>query len=172
MKKFLFSIFIFSTITAAAQNAEVSRDASGNKILKGFINAQELKKDTSFTWYAQSTKTYVPEAGALAAFTAQKDSVYILAFGGTWCGDTKQILPQIITLTESAGWSPSHFTLLGVDRAKKTVNNLTEAFNVSYVPTFIVLKGGKEIGRVVEWGTTGRVDKELGAIVAKSIEKK
>lgn len=167
MKKIFLALSIFSAVTAAAQNPEVSRDASGNKILKGFINPQELKKDTAFGWYAQNTKTYVPDAGALAAFKAQKDSVYILAFGGTWCGDTKQILPQIITLTEAAGWAPNRFTLLGVDRSKKTVNNLAETFGVTYVPTFIVLKNGKEIGRVVEWGSTGRVDKELGAIVRK-----
>jgi len=34
------------------------------------------------------------------------------------------------------------------------------------VPTIIVLKDGKEIGRVVEYGKTGMFDKELGEIIS------
>jgi hypothetical protein len=36
------------------------------------------------------------------------------------------------------------------------------------VPTFIVLKNGKEIGRVVEYGKFGMPDKEIGEIVSKA----
>ena len=32
--------------------------------------------------------------------------------------------------------------------------------------TFIVMKGGKEVGRVIEYGKNGRWDKEIGEIVA------
>jgi hypothetical protein len=35
------------------------------------------------------------------------------------------------------------------------------------VPTFIILQNGKEMGRVVEYGKTGNVEKELADIVAK-----
>ncbi len=49
--------------------------------------------------------------------------------------------------------------------AKKTLHHLAEAFQVTNVPTFIVLKNGKEIGRVVEYGRYGMIDKELGEIV-------
>jgi hypothetical protein len=35
------------------------------------------------------------------------------------------------------------------------------------VPTFIVLRDGQEVGRVVEYGNTGNIEKELAAIVAK-----
>ena len=43
-------------------------------------------------------------------------------------------------------------TLIGVDREKKTLSHLSEALNVTNVPTIIVLKNGKEMGRVVEYG--------------------
>jgi hypothetical protein len=55
---------------------------------------------------------------------------------------------------------------LGVDRSKKTIQHLSEAFNILNVPTIIVLKDGKEIGRVVEYGKTGMFDKELGEIIS------
>ena len=53
----------------------------------------------------------------------------------------------------------------GVNRAKKSLGNIADAFNIVNVPTIIVMKGGKEVGRVVEYGTTGKWDKELAALL-------
>lgn len=139
----------------------------GTKILKGFITKQELATDAAFPWFAEGAKGYVPEPGALAAFKGAKDSIHILVFGGTWCGDTKALFPKFFALTDAAGITADHMTILGVDRSKKTVHRLAEAFDVTRVPTFIVLKGGKEVGRVVEYGKYGVFDKELGDIVSK-----
>jgi hypothetical protein len=69
-------------------------------------------------------------------------------------------------LSDASGLSPDRITLIGVDHNKKTIQHLSEAFNVTNVPTFIVMKNGKEIGRVVEYGTTGMFDRELGQIIA------
>ena len=107
----------------------------------------------------------------MQAFTANKDTIHILAFGGTWCGDTKYILPKFFALTDAAGFPQSRVTLLGVDHSKKTIQHLAEAFEVTNVPTFIVMKNGKEIGRVVEYGKYGMFDKELGEIISAARKK-
>jgi len=167
---FLF-IALFSASALFAQTTEVSRDASGNKILKGFVSKRDLATDTAFTWFAENAKGYTPEAAALQTLRANKDSVYILGFGGTWCGDTKHILPQFYTLMDAAGVSPDRITFLGVDHDKKTVNHLSETFNITRVPTFIVMKNGQEIGRVVEYGKYGMFDKELGEIIRNNAKK-
>jgi thiol-disulfide isomerase/thioredoxin len=172
MYKYLFIIAALITTTATtAQNAEVTRDANGKKILKGFVTRQELASDTAFAWYAQNLQGYTPYAAAVEAFRGAKDSVYVLAFGGTWCGDTHSILPKVLAVTAAAGVPENHITLLGVDRAKTTVHGLEKAFNVTRVPTFIVLKDGKEVGRVVEYGKLGMVEKELGEIVSAAFKK-
>jgi thioredoxin-like negative regulator of GroEL len=44
---------------------------------------------------------------------------------------------------------------------------LSEAFGITNVPTIIVMKNGKEVGRVVEYGHTGLFDKDLAEILAK-----
>ncbi len=137
MKKIFFAtIFFFSAVAAMAQT-EVTNEG-GTKILKGFITKQELATDAAFPWFAEGSKGYLPEPGALAAFKAAKDSIHILVFGGTWCGDTKALFPKFFALTDAAGITPDHMTILGVDRAKKTVHRLAEAFDVTRVPTFIV----------------------------------
>ena len=57
--------------------------------------------------------------------------------------------------------------MIGVDRSKKTIQHLAEAFGVINVPTIIVMKNGKEVGRVVEYGKYGLYDKELAEILSK-----
>ncbi len=165
MYKFIFTAIILFGVHSAFAQKEITTDASGNKILKGFITQQDLSKDSSFTWYASNAKGYTPEATAVAGLKTAKDSIHILAFGGTWCDDTKTIFPKFFAITDAAAFPQERITILGVDRDKKTVNHLSEAFNVTLVPTFIVLKNGKEIGRVVEYGKYGMFDKELGDII-------
>jgi thiol-disulfide isomerase/thioredoxin len=170
MKKILFAAFLLLSGASLFAQTEVTNEG-GTKILKGFITKQDLAGDVAFPWFAEGAKGYTPEKGALASFTTAKDSIHILAFGGTWCGDTKAPFPKFFALTDAAGIADSHLTILGVDRSKKTVHHLAETFNITRVPTFIVLKNGQEVGRVVEYGTYGMFDKELGEIVARASKK-
>ena len=132
---------------------------------KGLCRKEIWQQILLFSWFAVNQQGYVPDQKALQAFRSQKDSINIIAFGGTWCGDTKTVLPKFFMLADAAGLSPDRITLLGVDRSKKTIQHLTEIFNVTHVPTIIVMKNGKELGRVVEYGKYGLFDKELGEIV-------
>jgi len=167
MKQILFILLaIFSAPVVFAQT-EVSHDGSGNKVLKGFITKQELASDTAFAWFAQNQQGYTPDQSALQLLRTNRDSVNILAFGGTWCGDTKYILPKFYLLADAAGLSQDRITLLGVDHNKKTIQHLSETFGITNVPTFIVMKNGKEVGRVVEYGHTGLFDKDLAEILSK-----
>lgn len=166
MKKILFVLFtLFLIQTSFAQHAEVSRDGSGNKVIKGFMTREELAKDTAFKWFADNQKGYTPYTPALQAIKASKDSINIIAFGGTWCDDTKFVLPRFYALADAAGLTSDHITFIGVDEKKKTLHHLTEAFKVTNVPTLIVMKDGKEIGRVVEYGKSGMFEKDLGEIL-------
>ncbi|MER3464068.1 MAG: hypothetical protein C4329_06290 [Chitinophagaceae bacterium] len=162
--------FLIASI-AFAQNNEVTFEKDGTKVVKGFLTKKDLVTDTSFKWFAENQKGYTPNADAVQAFRQYKDSVNIIAFGGTWCGDTKHILPQFYAIADAAGFSQERITLIGVDRSKKTIQNLSEAFNITNVPTFIIMKNGKEVGRVVEYGSYGLPDKEVGEVIAKAFRK-
>ena len=164
---FGFLFFLLAAQFSFAQPAEVIHE-NGNKILKGFITRNDLANDSVYgTWFSQNAQGFSPDAAAIYGLRSQKDSIHILAFGGTWCDDTRSIFPKFFSLTGAAGFPEKHITILGVDRSKQTVHNLERAFNVTRVPTFIVLKNGKEIGRVVEYGTTGYFDRDLGQILLK-----
>jgi thiol-disulfide isomerase/thioredoxin len=167
MKQFLLIVAVIFSAQIVFAQTEVSKDANGNKVLKGFITKQELATDSSFTWFAENQKGYTPDQNALQLLRVNKDSINIVAFGGTWCGDTKYILPKFFVLADAAGFSQDRITLLGVDHSKKTIQHMSEAFGITNVPTIIVMKNGKELGRVVEYGHTGLFDKDLAEILAK-----
>jgi thiol-disulfide isomerase/thioredoxin len=167
MKQSLLLALVILSAQIGFTQTQVTRDAHGNKVLVGFISKQELASDTAFTWFAQNQQGYTPNQDALQLLKANRDSVNIIAFGGTWCDDTKYILPKFFMLADAAGLSQDHVTIIGVDHDKKTIQHLSEAFRITNVPTLIVMRNGKELGRVVEYGHTGLFDKDLAEILSK-----
>jgi thiol-disulfide isomerase/thioredoxin len=156
--------FILINLASFSQmQYEVSNDGQ-DKILKGIITRDLIANDTSFKWYKSNQAGYKPNEDALNALKTKSKSIELIVFGGTWCVDTKYILPKLFALTDAATFSQERITLVGVDRNKKTISHLAEALGVINVPTIIVMKDGKELGRVVEYGKTGAWDKELGEI--------
>ena len=145
---------------------EVLKDRNGDRILKGIISRDILSKDTSYKWYTQNQKPY-SGGKEVAFFEKNKDSIQLVIFLGTWCEDSQVIIPKLFPFLDAAGFSNDRVTLIGVDRNKKSISHLTDAFNVINVPTIIVMKEGKELGRVVEYGRYGMVEKELAEIAGK-----
>ncbi len=167
-KIILSSLLIFSMVTGIAQmQYEVSPDPDHpkHKMLKGIITKDLLKSDTAFAWYAASEKGYSASDTSITGPLQRNNLVSYIVFGGTWCEDTQFILPKFFALQDKAKIADDRITFFAVDRQKKTISNLASALNITNVPTIIVMKNGKEIGRVVEYGKTGKWDKELAEIV-------
>jgi thiol-disulfide isomerase/thioredoxin len=169
MKKLLLILSLSLSLSALAQNQyEVLVERPNEKSLKGIISRQVLTSDTSFKWYNENLKGFTVRTDAKEALGKNKDSVQLLVFMGTWCEDSHFVIPKLYTTTDAAGFPESNITLIGVDRKKTTLSHLAEALNVKNVPTIIVMKNGKELGRVVEYGKYGLFDKELAEIVSNS----
>lgn len=171
MRKYLFALFFLMTASTqlfAQAQYEASQDLPNHpevKIVRGLVNKYLIQNDTAFAWYNNSQKFYNPDTATINAFERAKGKCQFVVFGGTWCEDTQFILPKFFKLQEKSGLQDEVITMFGVDRAKTSLGNIAKAFNVTLVPTFIVMKDGKEIGRVVEYGKTGKWDKELAEIL-------
>ena len=162
------SILFCTAMTVTAQSTYTTMDdpsKAGGFIYNGIITKYALQNQPSFTWYADNQKAYTAPASLMDGMKAQKDAVSYLIFGGTWCGDTQNILPKFFKAQEAAGVADSKISFIGVDRQKKSIGNMASVMGITNVPTIIVLKNGKEVGRVVEYGTTGKWDEELGGLL-------
>jgi len=167
----LFFLVMVITLQAAISQAQTPYTSQPDakhpeaKILNGIISKYILLNDASFTWYGPNQSDYSPDTSILNAMERSKGKVQFVIFGGTWCDDTHFILPKFFKLQEQSGVQDKYITFFGVNRQKQTLGNITEAFRITNVPTIIVMKDGKEIGRVVEYGKTGKWDKELADII-------
>ena len=155
-------VFFIQTLNAQTPYTIVKDEKNpGGLIYTGLINKYTLMNESSFTWYNDNQKNYKPSTELLNGFEAAKSKVHFVVFGGTWCDDTQFILPKFFKLQQLSGMPDSCISFFGVNRDKKTIENVSAAFNITNVPTIIVMKSGKEIGRVVEYGKSGEWDKEL-----------
>ncbi|WP_346235953.1 thioredoxin family protein [Niabella insulamsoli] len=165
MKFFFLLLLTTCSICSTAQQFETTKDRTGRKMLKGFVTDSVLRADSAaFKWYVDNEKVYVPADSIINKFSAQDSSVSFMVFFGTWCPDSHYVIPRFYKITHQANIDPRRITLFALDRTKNDAAHFAANFNVQHVPTIIILKNGKEMGRVVEYGKSGRFDEELAAV--------
>lgn len=166
-------LLFFLTLLGPTLNAQQlysripdSKDST-KTILTGIITRSLLENDAMFGWMASGYRNYVPAPKLVEKGRLQKDA-HLLIFGGTWCEDTQFILPRFFRLADSCGISEKQLSVFAVNRDKQAAGGLSQAFNITNVPTIIVMHNGIEIGRVVEYGKTGNWDKELCELLERA----
>lgn len=170
MRKYILTALCLMAATTglfAQAQYETSQDPKHPevKVVRGLINKYQIQNDTAFKWFGPNQGGYKADTATLNAFERARGKYQFVVFGGTWCEDTQFILPKFYKLQEQSGFPDEGITLFGVNRAKTSLGNIAKAFNITNVPTFIVMKDGKEVGRVVEYGKTGKWDKEIAALL-------
>jgi len=168
--KLLVVVFLFLSFNSFSQvQYEVSKDPeNGLKTLKGILSHELLLNDADFAWMKNDISWYKPNADCVTNLTAVKDTIQLLVFVGTWCEDSQIVFPQLLKMLDQVGFDMKRLTVIGIDRKKTTLGSLTQALGVTKAPTIMVLKGGKEIGRVEEFGKYGIYDKELAEVLVNA----
>ncbi len=152
---------------ASSQTPYTSVDDNGTIILNGLVTKYVFLNTNLFPWYESSIKNYKGDTSVISTLAEAKNDINFIIFGGSWCEDTHNIIPKFFTLQEKAGFPDNRITFFATDRNKHVNGNIGEALGITNVPTIIVMKNGKELGRVIEYGTTGMWDKELSEIIKK-----
>lgn len=163
----LLPLFLFIHLAGHTQTTfeRITDPQTGTTLLKGILSRELLEQEKTFIWMHKQQKGYRSDSLCLRFLNEYKDSIHFLVFMGTWCEDSQVLIPQFFQLLDSAGFAHSNITILGVDRNKQTIGRLSAGFLINRIPTFIILKSGKEIGRVVEYGKSGRYDHDLALIL-------
>jgi len=105
-------------------------------------------------WKDLRAQDYTPDVAAVNAIHNALRDVEVLAFVATWCPDSRREVPRFLKILDQAGFGGTHLTLYGLDRTKKDAEGLTVKWQIERVPTFILIRGGHEIGRIVERPST------------------
>jgi hypothetical protein len=68
---------------------------------------------------------------------------------------------------KAANYPENRVTMIAVNRKKEAPSGEEGPFNIQKVPTIIVQKYGKEIGRIIESPQSGYLEKDLVEILKK-----
>lgn len=145
----LWVLFVVLAFAGCAPQAQTAAPAEPTpQPLTGQVTWAEVRSADG--WEALTAGDYTPDAALVEAIRENADDVEVLLFMGTWCGDSKREVPRFFKLIEQAGISESQVEITALDRTKKDAAGLAEQWGVEYVPTFIFIRGGEELGRIVE----------------------
>jgi thiol-disulfide isomerase/thioredoxin len=110
-----------------------------------------------------------PDAGAAQALGTVEPGAEVTVFLGTWCGDSRREVPRFWKALDAEGDAvPFQVRYVGVDHDKKQPADLLKENDVRYLPTFIVRRGGHEVGRIVESSPRGVEQDLLALLTGKS----
>lgn len=115
--------------------------------------------------WAQAEADANPDAASSQALASVPPGADVTIFLGTWCGDSRREVPRLWKALRLAGGNvPFAIHYIGVDRDKKEPVAPVTNNDIRYVPTFIVQREGREVGRVVEESPNG-IEKDLLALL-------
>jgi hypothetical protein len=107
-----------------------------------------------------------PDVEAARALAGVEPGAEVTIYLGTWCSDSRREVPRFWRALDEAGGSvPFAIDYIAVDRAAKRPPELESEVGLRFVPTFIVRRGGEEVGRVVETSPDG-IEKDLLALLS------
>ena len=114
-------------------------------------------------WVASEVASEVdPEAARALAAVAPGAEVTV--YLGTWCSDSRRELARLWrAIDEAGGEVPFDLVYLAVDRGDRRPPELARDVGLRFVPTFIVRRDGRELGRMVEVSPHG-IERDLGAL--------
>lgn len=115
-------------------------------------------------WVAAEAES-TPDPEACKALASVPPGAEVTIFLGTWCGDSRREVPRLWKALDQAGADvPFAIHYIGVDRQKKEPVAPVTNNDIRYVPTFIVHREGREVGRIVEESPHG-IEKDLLALL-------
>lgn len=139
----------------------------GEAMLLGTIDKEELGE--AYPIFKRRERAYVPQRSTMKQLQDPMKGIETILFLGTWCSDSRSEVPKFLKIHEQLSGESAPAPIYAVDRDMNDPGNNGSEFNIEFVPTIIVLRDGREAGRIVEFPEL-TMEEELLAIVTKSTQ--
>ncbi|KXK43609.1 MAG: thioredoxin [Bacteroidetes bacterium OLB11] len=138
-------------------------------LLRGKIKMGDLLKESSCSWLEEGTQTYQPNNQYVQQLGENWGNYRFVVFVGTWCNDTKDLLPKFYKTILESQIPLSTIEMYAVDREKRSLKEEEKFYNIDRVPTFIVFHQKREVGRIVE-SVQESIEADLANIIVKDAQ--
>jgi thiol-disulfide isomerase/thioredoxin len=164
MKKL--SVLVIVLLLTAACGANVIQTESGENPPR-YLGVYEMRETLDHDQrYADGAFIYIPDADAVEVFKAVTNPVIFKVFYRTDCGDSVREVPRFIKTLQLADNDNFKVEMVGVNVAKTQPAELLKGWGIKFVPTFVVLHDGQEVGRVIE-----RAEENIEIDLSKILKK-
>jgi len=148
----ILAVILLSVGTKAQNINQTKLDARIERsILFGKVTLDGLNDTLCSEWFKPEFRDYKVDVDILPQLN-KKDltGLKMTLILGTWCHDSHQQVPRMIKLLEAMKFPMSSLEIFAMDTYKKAPGIDIKTIDVKLVPTLIVYKGEKELGRIIE----------------------
>jgi thiol-disulfide isomerase/thioredoxin len=171
MKHILVLAFLFISFQTMAQDFVREKDRkTGKVLLRGQIKFEDLQDEAVYKWFGAGVSKYEPKEEVIDGLKKYNAPYKFIIFMGTWCEDSETLIPQLYKVLTLAGIDLHAVEMYGVNRDKETLNIETKLYNISRVPTIIVMHQFREVGRITE-SASSSIEENLLSIIAPDFQK-
>lgn len=135
------------------ENREEANSTGSGLILIGPTTRVVFDKAPYSAWFHPGYQRYQPNPEVikqLRQYLLVPGELSIVAYMGSWCEDSQREVPHFFKVLDLAGYPLNKLQIISLREDKTGPNGEEKTYNVVSVPTFLVLKDGKEMGRIVE----------------------
>ena len=146
------AVCIFFTATSYGQsmNKIVNDTVIDQEVLIDYCDKTGLESGEFGSYYKLEYEDYAVNDSLVKLISKKLRKYDITIVFGSWCSDSEQQVPRFYKILNHAKFKDSHLKIIAVNRSKSTMEVDIEDLNIERVPTFIVYKKGKEVGRIIE----------------------
>ncbi len=150
MRKIILLLFLTYSVFQAQTCKKVTDSKTGKSMLIG-NGARADFADSSFSgWFNEGYKFYKPHFSDEKKLSSKLKNYKIKIVMGTWCSDSRREVPAFYKVLDELHYPTNKINLVFVNRKLQAPGVDKKKENITNVPTIIVSKKGKEIGRIVE----------------------
>ena len=147
----IFSSFIYSQ----ELNRVVFDEKAEQDILIGQCNRDGFSLDQFRTWFDYEYDRYDVDLEMLGTISEEKlAQIEITIVMGTWCSDSRREVPRFYRILDELAFDEDLVSLFCVNREKLLENGDISSLNIELVPTIIIFKQEKEVGKPTSFSTS------------------
>ena len=150
--------------TLFARTGEKTLLVSAHQSKAGPMTLQELWETAPVC--RTIAEVYEPDGAIVERLRAIDAAVTLQVVLATWCGDSRQHVPRLLKAIARAANPNITVELTGIGPDFTTPMAVVAGENITNVPTVIVRRGGRELGRYVETPATKTIEEDVADIVA------
>ena len=162
--KLLWLIAFFMVAGNVLMSQEINRKIMdprlNEEILYGYCNRDGLEAGEFGKVFKEYYSIYEPDKEVLGLMRSKLDSVSVLIVLGTWCSDSQEQVPKFFKVLDKIRFSEKNLTIICVSKDKEAGEIDVKKYDIQKVPTFIIFRGSKEVGRIIETPVTS-LEKDL-----------